>query len=226
MSSILETISGDRRLELKNEEVVRRMLFGAKWRKIRIGCRVTLNGTVNIGNPQFGMGVCAGNSAFKAGTVNVSFGFMCPQFTQPFTYNAGPPAYFSTPANGCSGMSKVGASTTLSALNMSANQPMIAATSATPHMFAATITRDGSVLNLNTMMGASTAGQVQAGMSQLDFLRNMESEILVVPATNNTVYNAVSFSLTNQTELDYAFIYWSHDVPTLEISDWLVIRFA
>ena len=63
MGSIVETISGDKRLKLGNEQFVRKLAVGRNWHHIRIGTRLSFNGpSGSVSSPNLAVGLCSGTT--------------------------------------------------------------------------------------------------------------------------------------------------------------------
>lgn len=62
MANIVDSVIGDRAVQLGSEEFVRQMSFGGNWSKIRIGMLLMLNGNSSIATARLGAGVCVGTT--------------------------------------------------------------------------------------------------------------------------------------------------------------------
>ena len=228
MASIIETVAGDRRIELMNEEMVRSFSFGSRWTQLTVGVRFMVNGVVTIPSaqsPEFIIGLCAGNKAYK-GTVTDMIGVICcPRGNMIF--DAGPPAYYSAQTTNTVFVTKTGSTRTATAVTTGAANNYVSATPATPHMFAATFTHSpaGSGITAERIIRPVSIAEVQAGCNFDEFIRNIENETGSNPATIKATGGAVgAFTLTTVNVFDSAFVYWSHNYPSAEISDWIVVR--
>lgn len=225
MATIVETIAGDRRIQLSNEEIVRQMSHKGKWSKIAVGVRFSINLTADIHNPKFIVGVCSGSGAIKPASVTAAFGVCIPQATGDLVYNAGPPAYYNTSNNAGTGYSKVGSTVTTQAANWGVTN-YAASTSATPHMVAYQFTKTGNVITAIRVCVPMSAANVQAGNVFIEFMRNLENEVADPVLTKAAGGAFTTLSLTNSSDFDHVFAYWDQASPTLEISDMAVVKFS
>ena len=64
MGSIVETIVGDKRLKLGNEQFVRKLAAGRNWHHLRIGVRLAFDGpqASAVASPLLAIGLCSGTS--------------------------------------------------------------------------------------------------------------------------------------------------------------------
>ncbi len=86
MASIVENISGDKAIELGNEDFVRKMSIGSNWRWLRIGLRLAMADTgANITNASFVVGVNQGTDySFRSSSCIDFVGF-----SWPWNFDAG-----------------------------------------------------------------------------------------------------------------------------------------
>lgn len=228
MASIIETVVGDRRIELMNEEMVRKFSFGSRWTQVTVGVRFMVNGVVTIPStqsPEFIIGLCAGNKAYK-GTVTDMIGVICCPVGN-MIFAAGPPAYYIAQTTNTTFVTKTGASRSATTVNTGAQNNYVSATPAAPHMFAVTFTRSpaGSGITPDRIIRPVSIAEVQAGCNFDEFIRNIENETGSNPSTIKATGGAVgAFTHTTVNVFDSAFVYWSHNYPSAEISDWIVIR--
>lgn len=230
MANIVETLAGDRRIELSNEEIVRKFSFGPYWRYIEIGVRVSINGSSDITTPGLYIGVCSGDDGLKAASVVSSIAGRFPGNTQNLVYNAGPPAYYACSAvNGFSYVYKIGSTTTgPTTLGIGSAYSHIASTSATPHYLAVGFYRIGPGVVVHSSQFPNSSAKVQAGIDDLSFRYNLENADGPAASMINshTYYNADTTINWDCPLSDRAFIYWDQASPTCEISDWRVVRLA
>jgi hypothetical protein len=229
MASIVETISGDRRIRLANEEWVRKMSFGGKWNKLRVTVRYGINGTSNITSPTLFIGVCAGlTNTFKSSNTDFCVGLTFPGSNggaiANLNYNSGPPAWFvSASSLGYNMVSRAGNTTTR---NFPTSQTTFhAATANNPPMCSAVdIVRTGSVYTVYQWFNPNSQANVQAGNSQRQMIVGADSETgspwdamsATVPSSSNT--------FTSSLVCDCVSVFWDQ-ATTLEISDIQVTRF-
>lgn len=230
MANIVETVAGDRRISLLNEEIVRQMAFGQLWQRIIISLRVSIQGGATLTSPQeLIIGVCSGlNGAYKPSSVTASYGMVFPGNAQNLTYNAGPPAYYSTGANGCRYVTKVGSSVTYTNVTIANQTAYFATGTNTPNLVGIVFTRTG--LNTITITSANltlTVAAAQAGHTLNQLYRYGDSYIMT-PATLFPNISATTpsgqASLVTTEVMDSAFIYWSNATTAVEVSDWMITR--
>jgi hypothetical protein len=96
MAQIVTPVAGDNRLLLSNEEILRKMTFGAAWTKVRVGIRFCFEAAGDINNAGLIVGVCQGDTnGFKNASttdfIGAHFGATLQNSTLAF--QTGPPAY-------------------------------------------------------------------------------------------------------------------------------------
>ena len=226
MAAIVETIVGDRKLELGNEEFVRQMSIGTRWGKIRIGCRLSINGNTTIPNAVFLMGVCQGtqftfSSASCLDWIGGSPGGLYPSTS--FSWSAGPPARYGLDSGGAK-IKKVG-STITSAANAFIAGTMWAAPATTRGIFSMDITKGSPNYNVHFYAPAVASGDISSGT----FLAHMETDGSTPPfTTNNLIGNNDTdwnVAYSGSALFDTVSILWNKSSPTIEISDLCVVRF-
>jgi hypothetical protein len=230
MAQIVETISGDRRIQLANEDFVRQMATGAKWNKLRISLRLGFNGTSNITAPTLFIGVCCGlTNTFKSANTDFCFGIALPGINgvtiQNLNYNAGPPAWFQSSSSlGYDPTYRLGNTTTR--INAGSTQTTYFASTANnpPAHFSIDITRTGNVYQLTQFNQPGSQANVQAGNTQRQLIVAEEVET-VAGWPNNTQKTAFIGSVTDNHLCDCICISWNQSSPTVEISDIQVIKF-
>lgn len=229
MATIVETIAGDRRLQLVNEEVVRKFDFGARWSSLIVGFRCSINASATLtATPELFFGLCAGNDAYKAASVTASFGFRFPAVaTDDLTYAAGPPAYYVSSTVNCIGsQSKVGSSVTgPTRLFSGSTLGYVAAGTTLPNSFAFLVTKVGTAYSISRVFFPTTIAQAQAGLDPSQFLSNMDNPVGSPAVISQTAANT-TYSFTDANAFDRAFIYWNHSTDPLEISEWRVTRIS
>ena len=96
MAFIVESLAGDRRLQLGGEEFVRPMSFGGRWGRLRIGLRCMVNAATTITNGGFVVGVCSGSTNTFVSSTTTDYIGMVIGSTGGYSnwgYTAGPPSY-------------------------------------------------------------------------------------------------------------------------------------
>jgi len=231
MATIVETIAGDRTIQLGNEEYVRKMAIGNDWAKLRIAVRMFINGSAAITTPKLRFGVCSGTTdTFSSSNCVGFYGAGWPNGTAfDLNYSAGVYSYSSGSAVFCEAIKKVGNS----------------------------VTRiDGSPGLQNAVAAVSLA---RTSVQFIDLFRsttNATSYGVRYWNTNTTVKGADSYALRRCTEdennstaftqayvttsmggfgpyyqsglptvMDTLSISWTHSVPTIEIAEICIIRF-
>lgn len=231
MAQIVETIIGDRRIQLGNEEMIRQMSFGSKWSKLRIIVRFSINGTANITAPEFVVGVCCGlTNGYKSSNTDFVFGLCIPGFHSSIqdnlNYNAGPPAWYqSSDSIGYDVTWRTGNTTTKnhptgvsSFVASTANNP--------PACLAVDIVRIGTVYSVPAWYCPNSQAQVQAGNTQKQQFIGADSET-GSPWSNMTQATLTSSNSVSDPHMcDCVTVFWSKASPTAEISDLQVVRFA
>jgi len=228
MASITETLAGDRRVKIANEEIVRTMAFGDKWSRLLVMARLSLQGSSALGaSEELMLGLCSGNAgAYKPATVVASIGELIPNASTAPTYNAGPPAYYSFAQNGVRGVKKVGSTVTYTAQSTANRVPMIAAGTTIPTAHGYVFTRVGTIISCASILNPQLIASVQAGYTATEFLRIAESELALPASVYPNILQSTmgANSLTTSSPIDSAFIYWSNATVPLEISDWIVTK--
>jgi hypothetical protein len=228
MANIVETISGDRRLQLGFEEFTRQMGWAADWKKIRVGIRVAFNGSSNITTANFMMGVCNGTAnGYKSNTAD----FIGYRFNSVggWSFVSGPPAYYTGTFNFAS-ISRQGSTDTLN--NSSSASGFVTAVPASIHSaMYVTFTKPQllpSATTLPTVTGhyPNTIANGQLDLVKQEFYRLLESEAVGLDTAylgTTSVFNMNGYTGTSQ--FDSVSIYWNNASPTVEISDIAVCRF-
>lgn len=114
MGADIITTAGDKRISLTGSQpMVRVMNIGSDWTKLRIGMRLAVNSSgLNLdGATQLALGVCAGTASPYGDPVSTTHFIGWRRAVSTWTYNAGPPAYFSS-SGGFNLIKKVGITVT------------------------------------------------------------------------------------------------------------------
>lgn len=230
MAAIVETVVGDRRIQLGNEEFVRKMKFGAAWGKIRIGVRFAVNTTGGtFTNAIFQIGVCSGTTnTFNNGNTTGYWGCHYGQNygTSGYTYNT---TYYAVTANGAA-VYRTGNTTTSSTLGWGGDSALLLINPWHSIWYAdfEKPAASGGFGNQGITAWWQSTGSTPSGISydhpQYEMWRGMESETAITGALNYngkiTTSYAGDFSV-----LDTLSILWNKTTPTIEISDIMVTRF-
>ncbi len=229
MAAIVETMVGDRRLQLGNEEFVRQMGIGTLWTKIRIGFRYSVNGVANI-VPSTGpvIGVCQGttNTYYSANTTDfvgaTGGGGGGSLVATNAIYQAGPPATYYLNNNGALGLKRTGSTTSFYTTGLSA-QLYFSSSPAT--------TRTVGYLDITKASGSYTVALYHIGTAlnavvdwdSTTFLSNMLPESN--PASPLGLVGNPAVTYTGAALFDTVSFSWTKSSPTLELSDLCVCRF-
>jgi hypothetical protein len=209
--------SGERRLQLSGEEIIRPMLWRSQWSKIRLGMRLGFQGVQNIATYTGGMGVCVGNAGYATQVAIAYLGmFLDVSFT--YTPTAGP--YFASGSGNNQLTVKQGSTITTTAGGSFVQNVAWAPSNLSQYMV--DIAKVGNVYTLNSR-GPTTADVVRTVLVY-DFLRNMEDEsgtLLYISGSST----AQATTLNDGYQFDTASIFHGKTVPVMEIGSWEVFRF-
>jgi hypothetical protein len=226
MAAIVETIVGDKTIQLGNEEFVRKMKIGTAWGKIRVGVRWAINGTGgNIANASFLIGLCSGTTnTFYNGNTTGYFGV---QFANsyPSTWINGTTNYSTGSTNGTA-VYRVGASTTTSSLTWGGSQ---AYTGVNPLRCIWYVDYEkpasaGGIGNQGVTVWWQELTQIGSDHPQYEMWRGMETETAITGATNFNGKATTTYP-GDITTLDTVSLCWNKTTPTVQISDVMVTRF-
>lgn len=247
MSFLVQRLS-DYRFNLGREEFIRPMLWGSNWNSLRIAALVQVNTASTFVNPfsfpQIALGVTTGNSGILVDTtVDVIGG--CPAIASAnFTYGSGSGAYYVGAATvGATSFQKIGSTFTtvtagataayLGALQQAGNAlvgrtpivvDIVKSTLATGVASPYTVTLWTPSTNANlvdcppaTFFGGTSAAQV--GVQSFNAPYGITAALTSdgAPAT---------LAVTGNMLHDSAFLMWNRTQPTLDVSAFVVIRFA
>lgn len=227
MASIVENITGDKALQLGNEEFVRKMAIGNNWNYLRIGCRLIVNGTADIANPRFYLGLNNGDQNtfassscdgwIGAGT-NLSVATSWVYTTTVYRYGQAGASLFMRYAK------KLGSTTTESAGGALTNAYLATAGNGPTIVYADFQRTSSSAYTVYWRMADLTKAPLATTF--YDLLRSMEDETSANYATNFTNATGTSASLTGMpSNFDTVSVYYNKSTPTIEISDLCVVRF-
>lgn len=218
MAFIVETIVGDRVLQLGNEEFVRQLGFRTNWTKCRVAIRATIQGTANIGATNYTIGLCQGTTnTFNSPNTTQYLGGAYGTFGGAGSYLAGPPNGYSWGSNG-QWLYRIGSTTTAAALGLGGGAPVHGG-GGTRSIFMVDI--DKSALTMTVFCYTNSPGPDK---SQYDFLLTTEQEVTaLIPGTGTVSIATFPGTLSL---LDTVSVVWGRSTPPLEISDVLAIRIA
>jgi len=226
MAAIID-VSGDRRLQLGNEEFVRSFNFGARWQKINIGFHFGVNAIQGF-NARICIGVCDGpygvNAPFSPGVV-----FSCPGLftsggatwaatTNGFSNGGGTRQPITKTGSTTVGGSSVGVGTTIMP-----SAPLLSAKTLGMWM----IQLERSLTNWNSITYKSSwtaAAQIGQVIEPFTFYKNLENDLGTsfygMPNMDGGSTHAYAGFL------DHCCITWDKSCPTLEFSKIGVVRLA
>ncbi len=224
MAFIVETIVGDKRIQLGNEDFVRTMALGTNWQKIRIGLRISIYDCGgNIPVPEgtrngLTLGVCQGSTyAYSSPNCVDALGLRIPDThdAAAFTRGSGPPVYY-----GCAfvcGVTKVGQSEARTG-STNINTYLSGDPGSIRSSLLLDITR-GAVSY--TLKPWNYQNATQVDMTRGTFLMQVENEA----TPGSLAGTAFAVPYTGSGLFDSVFLHWGRCVPTIEISDLTVVRF-
>lgn len=230
MAYIIESISGDRAVQLGAEEFVRRMGFGNNWTKLRVGLRVMFDTITPASGWKFHVGLCSGTTDTYSSANCVGFyGAYWPNLGNTPLYNVNNYFYYSSGAAvAFTASRKIG--NTITDISASSGLQAAFGANATPgytmwcvDFFRSTGTSDGTNYGLR-------ANYINIGtlkVSRDTFLRVMEDESFnssfssQVQTTGNGPYYQNGLPLV----MDTVSVVWNRSTPTVQFADLCVIRF-
>jgi hypothetical protein len=220
MAEIVETLAGDRRIRLYNEDFVRKLGIGTGWTKIRIGLRMTVQATSSALASCFTFGVCQGDSAtsvFKSGsTVDFIGGMLGNAASNTYAYTAGPPNYISSGAMGAINR-RAGVNTISSPGSATA---VISANPAVRSLFFVDIEKNFTGNKILTY-GTNPVGLANGDASIGQLMTYLEGDVLntfvqtfiltTIPYSGPGLWDSINIS-------------WNNAIQPVEISDIIVLR--
>jgi hypothetical protein len=225
MAYIVETIAGDKRIQLGNEDFVRPMGFGANWKKIRIAMRLAFNDSgSDITTAGFVVGVCQGTQYSYSSANCIDFiGASIPGGATPdtisLTRTTSTILYYTSPGNS-SGMAvhkKVGAVITAVSYGLNVTGYFNAVPTAYRSLYFVDIAKGSPNYAINTW----TQSQHQSDFSRDTYISMLDNESAPTPLASSAATPAYSGSGL----FDSVCIRWNKSTPTIEISDLTVVRF-
>lgn len=223
MAIIVNTIVGDQQLELRNEELIRRMSWGSDWRSLRVGLRWSAQMDATLTGYEMVMG-------FNGGTTYGYRSANCVEFmgtavagpnNANWTYNAGGGTpYFAT--GWYRYYHKVGATTTT---NETSSQNVYGPIAPTRGLMWFSLYKGNGIQRAytvwNTAVNAATA---QVDYTTDDFYRMMEVDY-VPPFGSWASVNYAYFEYAGNYDMDSVLISWNNAISPILISDMMVVRY-
>jgi len=235
MAHITETIAFDRRLQLGNEQYIRRMSIGGSWSKLRIGVRFSFNGRSNLPTTGFlgaatglviGVGVDATSGYFQdrsGGFFGASLGSGVTGTFYPSQANS---SYYDIgTGNSTQIVSRFDATVLTQGWNFGSALQYISASSAQPHEFMVTMTKNNNIYGIADMFAPTNPTSVQAGKTPLAFMSDMDNEIGTGLVNLTRSSNALNYATLTHALFPYLVVGWNHSTPTVEITHIAVTRF-
>jgi len=230
MAFIVEQYTGDRGIQLGCENLIRAMPWGTNWNKIRIGCRVAVNGyatitgtsntidqTPHLGFSQGAKGHLSNDCVDTLFMSSLSVG-------QQAIYSGTPPAtyYYVNGAAINYGMyQRVGS--TNSQISYAGGQVTFSANPTALRSLWYLQIEKLLTTQLNVTAWVPSASQILINSTRGDYLKGLENE--VGPA-NTTAINFNTSAMTPSTRAyDHVYLGWSHAIPTACFYDFSVVRF-
>jgi len=230
MASIVENITGNKALQLGNEEFVRKMTWGNNWNWLRIGCRASLNGSATLSTIRLQLGVANGDtdtwsSSNCAGYVAACCGAITNTGGTTLTWDGTNYRYSGPGVNDSGATSKLGStvSDTQGGTNGTLRYIASSAGGSNPSILMADIVRVGGG-TYTCYWRTVTSTQLAQLPTFYDFLRCMEDNSLSSYAPTY-IGGASGMNRTTVDNLDTLSVYWNYSTPTIEIADLCVVRF-
>lgn len=239
MAFIVEQYTGDQGIQIGAEDVIRPFSFGTNWQKIRIGCRLALNGYGSLGDTslygaaQAGgprLGVCTGSlGALASSTTDAVWGSYWANFDIVIAGTA--PLRYYRPSSGSAlfffkGFQRVGTTSTIFGSSSVTTPSFSANPTALRSNYFIDFTK-GTIGNSTIVMTFwyNTVANVVSDRTQGDFLAAMENE--AAPALMSA-YSLSSPTLPTRfvKDWDSMLVGWTRSTPTMCVYDICVVRFA
>jgi hypothetical protein len=219
MGSIVETISGDKRLKLGNEQFVRKLAVGRNWHHLRIGVRLSFNGPAGaVSAPNLAIGLCSGTSNCVGDASTTNFYGITTRSVPSATLNTNP--VNSHTFSNFKAQKRVGTTWTdfgdlsvgvITSVPASRRCMIFCDIIDTPSAYIK------AYINQNSYFGV-------ADMSLVSFLDLLATQ---TPPDGNYVYTSKAITLSETAgSLDTVNIMWNNDTYTMEFSDIAVYRFS
>ena len=229
MAHIVDTVAGNRRIQLQGEEFVRPMSFGNNWQRIRVSICCQIAAFDSFTNAAFWIGFCNGttntvSSQTTTDFLGAAFNGVMPTGTLNYILNGGNP--YVNLGSGQEVVFRKQNNSITSILFAGGNTPTFGAVGSTFNSFiGCDIIRSqnnptsytvAALLDLNTPLDRLSSFQVfaeaEGGVSGQGITQNSSPVYYSNTLTGGAVYDTVS-------------VYWSRITPALEISKISVVRF-
>lgn len=239
MAQIVERFTGDRCIQLGNEEFVRKMTIGNNWQKLRIAVRMSIAGSADIPDPRLQFGVCSGTTYTYLS--NSCIGYIGGRWTNStfaagWVANSGNP-YYSYSSGAAVSMNctrKIGSVVT-DITGSPGIQNCVVAQSATNRYSVQMVdvfrsTTDST--SFGTRYWTCNSGVGTNNCDTYSFLRAIEDESISSAFAQQYIGSTMGgFGPYYQNgfdpsqPMDTVSIYWNKSVPTIEIAEVCVLRF-
>lgn len=220
MAEIVESMVGDRRIRLYNEDFARKLGIGTGWTKIRIGMRISINATSACNASRFVFGVCQGDTStdvFKSvSTPDFIGGMLGNAATNTYAYTAGPPSYVSSGA--MAAVARVNGVNTFVSPG-SANAAISASPATLRTLFFVDIEKN---FTNNRILCYGTNGPTITGDSPIGQLMTYMEADIPNAAVQNFILSNIPYSGPGL--WDTLNISWNNAIQPIEISDLIVTR--
>jgi hypothetical protein len=228
MATIVENISGDKALQMGNEEFVRKLGYGTNWTKLRIGCRLCVNGTADIATPRFQLGLCVGDVYTFASASCIQYVGYPTNELGNLGYNGALLSYAFQESSNCPYVTKVGATATYNIIGGAGHPPgnYAAGVSGRTSIVAAQFTKL-SATSIQVNGSYTTDAQYANVPVTYHLLRSLDDEVgtSAFTATYFSWMNARTVTMSNVVDLDTVSVYWGHSSPTVEVHDIIIVRY-
>lgn len=239
MAFIVEQYTGDQGIQIGVEDVIRPFSFGTNWQKVRVGCRIALNGSGSLGDASlYGVaasggpriGVCTGSlGALASSATDVVYGACWANFditiggTAPLRYYR----YNSVSAfNFFRCFQRVNTTTTTFGSSSLATPAISANPTALRTNYFIDFTK-GTIGNSTIAMTLwyMTTANVVSDRTQGDFLAAMENESAPALMSAYTL-SSPTLPIRFVKDWDSMLVGWNRSTPTACVYDICVVRFA
>lgn len=229
MAYIVEQFTGDKGIQLANEEIIRPFSFGSNWQTIRIGIRCACNAYTALSSIDFRLGVCTGSVA--------SYGNPTDALWFPLWSTSATLVYFGTPPNvtqsqesslGVPLYQRVGGTTSTAGSGTVLRSTCSSNPTVLRSLWFVEITKGtvgSSTLTQLSSIFRNSTGSGQTDATRGDFLSFMETS--GTPTTMVAVaLGATVLPIRFVKDWNAMFVAWPRSTPTVCIYDMAVVRFA